>query len=233
MLDGQLLNIRCNAASITAGEVLDAALRERDIKESSLFTLSFLGERGTEFWPLSNDTKLSKVAASGWKEGKPCQDLTVYQRFKFHPSDVDSILTAENKHLLYLQLRQDLLNGRLHGVSKNMYLSLAGMALQIEFGDFSEDIHGDGEYFMLEHYLPGFIYSSAERALSCRSLAKVHRAHLGQSQSKTELKFCREIMALDCVGFHFFTVTKDKKSYQTTSSISPNLLGIHVQVKNN
>ena len=35
----------------------------------------------------------------------------------------------------------------------SQYLSLAGMALQVEFGDFSQDVH-DEVYFDLEHYLP-------------------------------------------------------------------------------
>ena len=35
----------------------------------------------------------------------------------------------------------------------SQYLSLAGMALQVEFGDFSQDVH-DEVYFDFEHYLP-------------------------------------------------------------------------------
>jgi len=69
---------------------------------------------------------------------------------------------------------------------------------------------------------------------SRKSLVKVHRAHLGQSQSKTELKFCRDLQRLENFGFHFFGVAKDKKSSSslpslTSASASGYLLGIHVQ----
>jgi len=231
MLNGQRFSVRCNAATVTAGEILDTILRERDIKEGSLFTLSCLNEIGTEYWALSNETKLSKIAPAGWKEGRSCRDLTLYQRFKFHPDDVDTIKDAENKHHLYLQLRRDLLEARIYGLTQNMYLSLAGMALQIEFGDFSEDIHGDDEYFMLDHYLPCHMLLEG-REVSRKSLVKVHRAHLGQSQSKTELKFCRELQRLENFGFHFFSVTRDKKSVTSLpamASSTPCLIGIHVQ----
>ncbi len=116
-------------------------------------------------------------------------------------------------------------------LTQNMYLSLAGMALQIEFGDFSEDIHGDDEYFMLDHYLPCHMLLEG-REVSRKSLVKVHRAHLGQSQSKTELKFCRELQRLENFGFHFFSVTRDKKSVTSLpamASSTPCLIGIHVQ----
>ena len=231
MLNGLRISVRCNAATVTAGEILDAVLRDRDIKESSLFTLACMNEIGTEYWPLTNETKLSKIAAAGWKEGRACRDLILYQRFKFHPDDVDSIKDGENKHQLYLQLRSDLLEGRIYGLTQNMYLSLAGMALQVEFGDFSDDIHGDDEYFMLEHYLPCQMLLDGREA-SRKSLVKVHRAHLGQSQSKTELKFCRELQRLENFGFHFFSVTKDKKSSSSLPSLTSSsgcLLGIHVQ----
>lgn len=231
MLNGQRISVRCNAATVTAGEILDAVLRDRDIKEGSLFTLSCVNENGTEYWALSNETKLSKIAPVGWKEGRACRDLTLYQRFRFHPDDVDSIKDGDNKHQLYLQLRRDLLEARINGLTQNMYLSLAGMALQVEFGDFSEDIHGDDEYFMLEHYLPNHMLLEG-RESSRKSLVKVHRAHLGQSQSKTEMKFCREIQRLENFGFHFFSVAADKKSSTSLASLTvPTncLLGIHVQ----
>ena len=231
MLNGQKISVRCNAATVTSGELLDSILRDRDIKEGSLFTLSCLNETGSEYWALSNETKLSKIAPAGWKEGRSCKDLTLYLRFKFHPDDVDTIKDAENKHHLYLQLRRDLLEARIYGLTHNMYLSLAGMALQVEFGDFSEDIHGDDEYFMLEHYLPNHMLLEGREA-SRKSLVKVHRAHLGQSQSKTELKFCRELQRLENFGFHFFSVTRDKKSSTSLPSLSSStscLIGIHVQ----
>jgi hypothetical protein len=218
MLNGQRLLIHVNAATITAGELLDNVLRDQDIKEASLFALATLKDND-EFWPIGNEMKISKVAPPGWKGA-----VTLYQRLKFFPDDVDSCFKDPgNKHQFYLQLRRDLLHGRYH-LSQSQYLSLAGMALQVEFGDFSQDIHGcsDNEYFMLEHYLPAHVINKKDQEIRS-SLVKLHKAHLGQSESKTEIRFCKEIQRLDNFGFHFFKVFTDKKLNQ------PKLLGMHVQ----
>ena len=61
------------------------------------------------------------------------------------------------------------------------YLSLAGMALQVEFGDFSHDIHDD-IYFNLEHYLPSHMIKDDIESLRS-SLVKLHKAHLGKTKS--------------------------------------------------
>ncbi len=179
--------------------------------------------KSQEYWPLSNDTKIAKVAPPGWKDphkhptGNAARVLpevvTLYLRLKHFPDDVDKAFKdAGNKHQFYLQLRRDLLHAR-YSLSRSQYLSLAGMSLQIEFGDYSEDIHGsDDDYFMLEHYLPSHMIptsaNKSERDEIKKSLVKLHRAHLGQSQSKTEIKFCKELQRLDDYGFHFFKVSK-------------------------
>merc|ERR1719242_859729 len=111
-------------------------------------------------------------------------------------------------------------------MDQSQYLSLAGMALQVEFGDFSQDVH-DEVYFDLEHYLPkhaiqddSFQSTSTMRA----SLIKLHKAHLGQSQSKTEMKYCQELLRHSNYGFHMFKVSTDKKCQQHSK-----LLGIHLK----
>ena len=225
MLNGQRFFIHVNAASITSGEILDNVLRDQDIKESSLFTLSII--KDNEFWPLSNENKICKVAPLGWRDPKLApnnkilhETLTLYHRVKYYPDDIDkSFKDPGNKHQLYLQLRRDVLQGRFH-LSYSEYMSLAGMALQVEFGDFSHDIHEE-VYFDLEHYLPVNLIKDDVQALRS-SLVKLHKAHLGQGQSKTEMKFCKDLQRHDNYGFHFFTVYTDKK---LTGS---KLLGIHL-----
>ncbi len=231
MLNGQRYFIHVNAASITAGEVLDNVLRDQDLKEANLFSLAVKSKDDAEYWPLSNDTKLAKIAPLGWKDPKLAgpnnrilgENLILYQRVKYLPTDIDnSFKDSNNKHQFYLQLRQDVLSG-LFPMSVSDCLSLAGMALQVEFGDFSHDIHSEA-YFDLNHYLPVHILNSGIEPEKLRSdLVKLHRAHQGQSQSKTEIKFCKELMRHDNYGFHFFQVFSDKKL------CTEKFLGIHLQ----
>ena len=228
LLSGQRYFIHVNATSITAGELLDNVLRDQDIKEASMFTLALF--KDLEYWPLSNETKICKIAPSGWKDAKLApssgnrilgESVTLYQRLKYLPDDIKtSFKDPANKHQFYLQLRQDVLLGK-YPMSQSQYLSLAGMALQVEFGDFSHDIHED-VYFDLEHYLPSHAIRDDSQSIRA-SLVKLHKAHIGQSQSKTEMAFCQELLKHDNYGFHMFKVWTDKKLQQSK------LLGIHLR----
>ena len=240
MLNGQRITVHCNPATITSGEVLDSVLSHQDIKETANFALALrAAQENDEYWILSApDTKLSKVAPIGWRPqaGLRCSvdSFTLYLRFKHLPGSVDAFRDPNNKHLLYLQLRRDVSEGRFH-MNPSRHLTLAAMALQTEFGDYSEDIHGsEGDYFLLEHYLPYHAISKIGEESARASLTKLHRAHLGQSQSKTELRYCREIQRMDNYGFHNFAVSETKKpSNSNPSSVSRHghrrHLGIHMQ----
>ena len=85
------------------------------------------------------------------------ETVTLYLRVKYFS---DEFKCPENKHQFYLQLRQDVLNGK-YLMSDSEYLSLAGMALQVEFGDFSRELHNE-VYFDLEHYLPCHLHQNQE-----------------------------------------------------------------------
>ena len=80
MLNGQRFFIHVNASSITAGEILDNVLRDEDIKEASLFTLALY--KNQEFWPLANDTKLSKVVQS-WKDNHKTSTKMILGNYNF------------------------------------------------------------------------------------------------------------------------------------------------------
>ena len=108
-------------------------------------------------------------------------------------------------------------------------------ALQTEFGDFSEDIHGEGDYFLLEHYLPAAAARQlgGGEAAARQNLVRLHRAHLGQSQSKTEIRYCKEVQRNDNYGFHNFAVTEGKKHAAAAAGNGNRRrhLGIHLQVR--
>ena len=118
------------------------------------------------------------------------------------------------------------------GLSCDLFLTLLTLfhhdlqALQTEFGDFSEDIHGEGDYFLLEHYLSPAAVRQLGGEAARQNLVRLHRAHLGQSQSKTEIKYCKEVQRNDNYGFHNFSVTESKKQMTTNRRKH---LGIHLQ----
>ena len=56
------------------------------------------------------------------------------------------------RHLYYLQLRKDVLEGGIY-VHEETAMLLASYALQAEVGDYNQTLHGS-DYFVPEHYLP-------------------------------------------------------------------------------
>lgn len=56
------------------------------------------------------------------------------------------------RHLYYLQLRKDVLEGGIF-VHEETAMLLASYALQAEVGDYNQSVHGS-DYFVPEHYLP-------------------------------------------------------------------------------
>ncbi|TRY73025.1 hypothetical protein TCAL_12859 [Tigriopus californicus] len=214
LLNGQRVTVYCSPLLMTIGELLDQILSYQDMKETCYYGLALQVDR--EFWILASDTKLSKVAPSTWKDSRftGCSPFTLHLRFKYLPDSMDSFKDPNNMHQFYLQLRSDVIDG-LYQMSQAQHIGLAGMALQTEFGDFSEDIHGDGYYFILDHYLPRHVIRQLGEDEARQSVSRLHRAHLGQSQSKTELKYCKEIQRLDNFGFHTFSVQETKKTSST------------------
>ena len=137
MLDGKRLRVLCNPLTVTAGEVLDNVLSHEDIRETAYFALALRegSSNDEEYWCLSGDAKLSKVAPSGWKQPPRSHPnpnsvssdsvFVVYLRFRHFPDDVDELRDPKNKHLFYLQLRRDVSEARYH-MSASAHLGLAG-----------------------------------------------------------------------------------------------------------
>ena len=69
------------------------------------------------------------------------------------------------------------------------------MALQVEFGDFSHDIHED-IYFNLEHYLPSHIIKNDVENLRS-SLVKLHKAHLGKFKANLQTNLVSKSIAIE------------------------------------
>ena len=231
MLNGQRIIVHVNPGAVTAGEILEQVLSNQDIKESANFGLAVKGDHD-EYWIMPSDTKLQKVAPLGWKEGgassrpmsvRPVDSFTIFLRFKHLPESVDAFKDPHNKHQFYLQLRRDVVESRYHTTTDN-HLHLASMALQTEFGDFSEDIHGDCDYYLLEHYLPSHVIQQVGGSPLRAALTKLHRSHVGLSQSKTELRYCSEIQRLPDFGYHTFAVRETKKPISSPKRH----IGIHV-----
>ncbi|XP_077332510.1 tyrosine-protein phosphatase non-receptor type 13 isoform X12 [Lithobates pipiens] len=212
LLSGQRLELTCDNKS-TCKDVFDMVVAHIGLVEHHLFALAILREN--EFFFIDLDLKLSKVAPDGWKEdtkkrGKSAINFSLYFRIKFFVDDVSLIQHSLTCHQYYLQQRKDILEERLY-CDDEAALLLASLALQAEYGDYQQEVHGLA-YFKLEHYLPVRVIEKMDLSYMKEELSRLHSTYAGASERETELEFLKVCQRLTEYGVHFHRVLPEKKS---------------------
>ncbi|XP_067950888.1 tyrosine-protein phosphatase non-receptor type 13-like [Watersipora subatra] len=153
LLNGERLQLYC--PSTTTGQLLfDVLLREIQLPEFFYFGLTHI--MGGEHIFLDSKKKVEKYIPNLKKSvrGKSIGSgaLTVHQRVKYYVRSVSMIKHRSTQHLLYLQLRRDIVEDRLRGDDKEL-ITLTGLALQAEYGDYDISKH-HLNYFIVSYYFP-------------------------------------------------------------------------------
>lgn len=229
LLNGQKLEIGCNMDSHTICDVTKAVFEEEPYLHPSL--VGFAVHTGGEFLFPPPSTRLNKALAS-----LACGRLLLHQRFKLYPSPHCLPRATAGLHLLYLQLRQNLLENSLD-ISSNQVLRLSSLALLAEFGDRSGLSPDESAvaYFLPEHYLPEPLTSQPEllrQLTECHmtgaAMETIGSAHSAASVTEAaERRFVR--LAAECRGYgrHRCSVDAREKSYNTLMlSIDPSCLRV-------
>ncbi|XP_043212218.1 tyrosine-protein phosphatase non-receptor type 13-like [Amphibalanus amphitrite] len=231
LLNGQKLEIGCQPDTHTVADVTKAVFEEEPYPHPSLLGLAVSADGEFLFPPPGTRLNKALVSPAGGRQ------LTLYQRFKLYPTADTLPKSATGLHLLYLQLRQNLLENSLD-VSSNQVVQLSSLALLAEFGDRSDKSCADSmiedsgaAYFLPEHYLPEPLTSQAELL---RQLTEGHvtcgseqpgAAGQAGGPAAAERRFVR--VAAGCRGYgrHRCSVDLRVKSYSTsTLSIDPSCL---------
>ncbi|XP_035670217.1 tyrosine-protein phosphatase non-receptor type 13-like [Branchiostoma floridae] len=206
MLNGQRLSLVCDVTTV-AKQLFDMIVSQLGLVEHFFFGLAHL--KDGELFFLDPEEKLAKVAPAGWKEegkGRPGSEVkfTVFFRVKYYVENVSSLKHQLTRHQFYLQLRRDVLEERTHCPSDSA-VSLAALALQAEFGDYSPDAHGHN-YFLVEHYLPARVIDSAGVAPIRQDLPRMHSQHRGMMEPTAEMEFLLGAQKLPEYGVMFHKV---------------------------
>ncbi|XP_078576215.1 tyrosine-protein phosphatase non-receptor type 13-like isoform X2 [Branchiostoma floridae x Branchiostoma japonicum] len=211
MLNGQRLSLVCDVTTV-AKQLFDMIVSQLGLVEHFFFGLAHL--KDGELFFLDPEEKLAKVAPAGWKEegkGRPGSEVkfTVFFRVKYYVENVSSLKHQLTRHQFYLQLRRDVLEERTHCPSDSA-VSLAALALQAEFGDYSPDAHGHN-YFLVEHYLPARVIDSSGVAPIRQDLPRMHNQHRGMMEPTAEMEFLLGAQKLPEYGVMFHKVYREKK----------------------
>jgi erythrocyte membrane protein band 4.1 len=111
---------------------------------------------------------------------------------KFYPPEPTLLQEDMTRYLLTLQLRHDIMNGKLP-CSFVTYTLLGSYTVQAELGDYDPEAHG-------RSYLDGFFFAPNQTVQLLEAVAEYHKDHRGQSPSEAELHFLENAVKLAMYG---------------------------------
>uniref|UniRef100_A0A8C5Q5S6 FERM and PDZ domain-containing protein 2 n=1 Tax=Leptobrachium leishanense TaxID=445787 RepID=A0A8C5Q5S6_9ANUR len=204
--NGLCLEIKCDIKS-QACSVLESAAASAKLKQPSYFGLAYL--KGMEFFFLDDDDVLEKVAPEGWsktpKKKSTIVAFTLFLRVKHYVQDFSILRNCSIQHLVYLQLRKDILDGRLF-CNREAALFLGSLALQAEVGDYIPELHEQD--LRIEDFLPPKMLESKQ---VIQDILLLNQRHIGMTKREAELAFLRAAQQLPEYGVLFHHVQRVKK----------------------
>ncbi|KAJ4433507.1 hypothetical protein ANN_15816 [Periplaneta americana] len=233
LLNGQKIDVSCDPNITTAGQIFEVVVISEEFEDN--FTLGLAALLDGDFAFIPHETKLYKVAPAGWRGDNkkhilPSFTFTLYLRVKFFLPSLRGIRYWTMKHLLYLQLRRSLLEQQIQ-CDMNQHVSLSGLALQSEFGDYSDQEHGSGDYFLLEHYIPESLLTQHEDGNSLKTRMKIlHKERCGLDPGRAEEIYITLVQMMKGYSSHYYNAiweTKDGTNREMLLEINSQGLTLH------
>ncbi|KAM6178482.1 FERM, ARHGEF and pleckstrin domain-containing protein 2 [Rhynchocyon petersi] len=128
---------------------------------------------------------------------------------KFFPPDPGQLQEEYTRYLFALQLKRDLLEGRLT-CSDSTAALLASHLLQAEIGDFDETL--DREHLQVNKYLP-------DQARSLEKVLEFHQKHIGQTPAESDFQVLEIARKLEMYGIRLH-VASDREGTKINLAVS-------------
>ncbi|XP_049823673.1 band 4.1-like protein 4 isoform X2 [Aethina tumida] len=164
--------------------LLDIVFRHLNLLETAYFGLRYLDLNGQTHW-LDPTKKLNKQI-------KGPDPYTLYFGVKFYAADPCKLLEEITRYQFFLQIKQDILQGRLL-VPFELAAELGAYILQSELGDYDPRRHSPG-YVSEFRFLPN---QSVELEMR---IAELHQTLVGQLPSSAELNYLDKVKWLENYG---------------------------------
>lgn len=131
-----------------------------------------------------------------------CMDEPIFDlRFKYYPAEPALLANESTRYYLYLQLRLDLIEGRLSGDSQDTLAYLIACVLQSELGDYTPVVKQ-------ENYVAEFKFVPNQTdELECAAI-RLHQSEdfIGLEAADSELNFLKKASCLDTYGIDPYPV---------------------------
>ncbi|XP_050046451.1 FERM domain-containing protein 3-like [Dermacentor andersoni] len=164
--------------------ILDYVWNASNLLEKDYFGLRYVDSHKQRHW-----LDLTKPVI---KQVKGMNPIVFCFRVKFYPQDPFRLKEEITRYQIFLQLRRDLLHGRLY-CPPNDSAFLAALIIQSELGDYESEEHGDNyvsEFKLLLKQTPRL-----------EEIAEIHQQQLrGQVPAVAEANFLRKACLLDTYG---------------------------------
>ncbi|XP_025195589.1 band 4.1-like protein 4 isoform X3 [Melanaphis sacchari] len=182
-LDDQELVHEVQGSSL-GQEVFDVVVRHLSLLETAYFGLRYLDSQNQTHW-LDLSKKMNK-------QMKGNENFTFYFGVKFYAADPCKLVEEITRYQFFLQLKQDILQGRVP-VTQELMAELGAYVVQSELGDFDPRRHTPG-------YVSEFRFVSNQNAELENRIGEIHKELTGQVPAVAELNFLDKVKWLDMYG---------------------------------
>ncbi|CAH1988683.1 unnamed protein product [Acanthoscelides obtectus] len=170
--------------------LLDIVFRHLNLLETAYFGLRYLDEHGQTHW-LDPTKQLNR-------QMKGAEPYTMYFGVKFYAADPCKLLEEITRYQFFLQIKQDILQGRLL-VPFDLAAELGAYILQSELGDYDPRRHSPG-------YVSEFrLFPEQSIELEMR-MEELHHTLIGLHPSQAEMKYLDKVKWLENYGIDLHPV---------------------------
>ncbi|XP_018011090.1 band 4.1-like protein 3 isoform X3 [Hyalella azteca] len=185
LLDSSLLELVIDKKA-KGMDILQKVADHVNLLEKDYFGLTYRDHRDPESpvnW-LNLDKKVSSQLKGPWK-------LSFH--VKFYPPDPSQLAEDITRYQLCLQVRQDILSGKLP-CSFVTHALLGSYLVQSEVGDFDSREHTS------PHYLDSFVFAPDQSPELPEKVMELHKTHRGQTPAEAELLYLENAKKLAMYG---------------------------------
>lgn len=190
--------------------LLECVFQHLELIEKDYFGLQFT-ENGAA--PSPSNNYIAKWLDPNKSVKKQARGGSFYFRVKFYVTDPSKLQEEYTRYHFYLQVRKDILQGRLL-VSPNTACLLASYTVQSELGDYQADE-------LEPNYLSGMTLIPGQTEEMERKIAELHKLHMGQTPADAEFNFLDHVKRLDTYGVDLHR-TRDSSNRELQIGVTAN-----------
>ncbi|XP_050541075.1 protein 4.1 homolog isoform X2 [Daktulosphaira vitifoliae] len=184
LLDGSYMDIEVNR-KVKGEELIEIVCDQLNLLEKDYFGLSYENRRDPHNW-LEMDKRVGKFLKS--------EPWLLNFEMKFYPPDPNQLQEDITRYQLCLQIRNDILNGKLP-CSFVTHALLGSYLVQSELGDYDIEEHKNNT-----DYLKEFKFAPNQTPELEEKVMELHRTHKGQTPAEAELNYLNNAKKLAMYG---------------------------------